>query len=192
MMNKIITAHFMKCGVPVSGLVPNITILLLDANNPTIFSLVASAQPMVELTQGWYRYDLSSYNPVNNYVFTIDGGVSLSINERYQIGANESFVDDVSSQVWEEMTNDHLATGSTGLMLNQIKADTMNIIVSQTTIAALVSTLLKYEQNRTKIDPLQKTLTIYDDDGTTPIKVFALKDSQGNLSILEVAERSPV
>lgn len=35
------------------------------------------------------------------------------------------------------------------------------------------------------------TLTIYDDDCTTPLQTFYLKDSNGNLSITEVCERVP-
>ena len=49
----------------------------------------------------------------------------------------------------------------------------------------------KLGANRSKIDPTDKTLTIYDNDGITPIIVFDLLDTSGTPSILEVAEKVP-
>lgn len=67
-----------------------------------------------------------------------------------------------------------------------------------TTLAALTSItdatnlLLKYQENRTVIDKLNNTLTVYDDDGVTPILTFTLLNSLGSPSTDEVAERVPV
>jgi hypothetical protein len=58
-------------------------------------------------------------------------------------------------------------------------------------VITLLQTLLKYEKNRTRIDKTAKTLTVYDDDGTTPIKVFSLRDENGVPSITEIIERLP-
>jgi len=45
--------------------------------------------------------------------------------------------------------------------------------------------------NRTKIDENYNILTIYDDDGTTELFKFDLKDRLGNASVNEVFERVP-
>lgn len=58
-------------------------------------------------------------------------------------------------------------------------------------VQSLISTLYKYENNRTKVDPNNHTLTIYDNDGTTPLKVFNLRDFSSQPSYVEVAEKVP-
>jgi len=55
----------------------------------------------------------------------------------------------------------------------------------------LLDALIKYDKNKTKIDPTAKTLTVYDDDNSTPIAIFDLKDSTGAPSVTEVFERVP-
>jgi hypothetical protein len=60
------------------------------------------------------------------------------------------------------------------------------------TIVSIVNTLLKYEKNRTRVDKNAYTLTVYDDDGVTPLKIFNLKDFTGAASYTEVAERMPL
>lgn len=195
MANKIISAHFLHCGIPKTGLVPIINIWELDPVLPAIFTQVVTNGVLTELTQGFYRYDFATYDPTKSYNFIIDGGATLPTNERYQVGVNESYAEDVSlnvaDAVWDEPIASHLTVGSTGLTLSQIKFDTTNIIISQSAITLLIQTLLKYQVNRTRIDPIAMTLTIFDDDCLTPLTVFDLKDSLGNPSVLEVCERRP-
>lgn len=97
----------------------------------------------------------------------------------------------ISSAVWEEPVLSHTAAGTTGLTLNQIKADTATIIVSEASLTSIMNLVLQYEKGRTKIDVPSATLTVYGTDGITPIQVFNLLDSAGNPSVLEVAERAP-
>lgn len=59
-------------------------------------------------------------------------------------------------------------------------------------ILVLLDLVRKYDSNRTRIDPIAQTLTVYDDDGVTPLTIFELKDEDGNLSITEVYERDPL
>lgn len=99
---------------------------------------------------------------------------------------------DIANAVWDEPTIDHLSAGSTGEMLSQIKADTGSTSISNAALVTLVNTLLKYERNRTKIDTVNKQMIIYDDDCTTVLHVFDLKDGNGNPSVAEVCERKPV
>ncbi len=58
-------------------------------------------------------------------------------------------------------------------------------------ILAAVVEMLKYSKNRTYIDPIAYTLTIYEDDDTTVLRVFDLKDENGVASITSIFERLP-
>ena len=76
--------------------------------------------------------------------------------------------------------------------INNINNNTNQLILDATQIKDLINLLLKYETNRTRIDPVNKTLTVYDDDCTTVLRVFQLLDENGNLSTNSVCERRPV
>lgn len=186
MATKVITVNFTQNGVPVLGLTPTIDIWQV---NPDVQVVTAGA--LVEIAQGWYRYNFTSYDYSKSYIFTIDGGAILSACDRYKIGANESYEEDISYEVWEENSVSHTTPGSTGLYLNQIKADTTTITISVATITTIVNTLLKFEQNRTRIDTVTSQLIIYDNDCVTPLYTFNLRDHLGNPSVQEVCERSP-
>ena len=71
------------------------------------------------------------------------------------------------------------------------QSEISDIDVDLTQLLTILEELRKFNFNRSLIDPTQKTLTIFDDDGATPLVVFSLKDSLGNPSIEEVAERDP-
>ena len=192
MSTKILTVHFTSNGIPQTGLTPTIDIFELDPINQNNNPQVVSGAATVEIGFGWYRYNFTTYDSTFNYVFTFDGGITLSNFDRYKIGGNESYVEETASEVWNEPTMIHLGLGTTGFMLTQIKSDTTAIQVSQTTLISLINTLLKYERNRTKIDTLNATLTIYDDDCVTALTTFNLRDQLGNPSIAEVCEKSPI
>lgn len=189
-MTKIISVHFTSAGVPVTGLSPTIDIYRLDPG--PVNTLVISNGAATEVGLGWYRYDFSGYDLTKSYIFTFDGGISLADCDRYKVGGNESYEEDISSGVWDESAIAHTSAGTTGLMLNQIKADTASIVVSEAVLNSLLTLMLKFERNRTKIDVGAATLTVYDDDCTTVLWVFNLKDSSGFPSVVEVCERSPV
>ncbi len=97
------------------------------------------------------------------------------------------------------------STGSPGINLIQntnldnieIKVDNMQvdidaIAIDITNMGAFVDDLIKYQRNKSIIDPSAFTLTIYDDDGTTPLTVFDLQDSGGVASVTSVFRRIPV
>jgi hypothetical protein len=195
MANKIITVHYTNNGVPQPGLTPTIDVFELDPLNPGTNTQVVTAGATVEIGMGFYRYDFATYNPTRNYVFMFDGGVSLTGCDRYKYGGNESYAEDIApataDAVWDEQTTDHLAVGTTGLMLSQIKADTASILISEAALATLLNTLLKYERNRTKIDVANAQMIIYDDDCITPLTTFELRDFNGMPSVQEVCERVP-
>lgn len=190
----IINSFFTDSGVPKLGLTPTIRIWEVSAS---AHSLVITDAAMTEVGDGFYKYSFSTYNDTKRYVFRTDGGASLADSERYEYAATEELdvtdksITDITDSVWDESTTSHLLVGSTGEMLAQIKADTSSVSISNATLLSLVSTLLKYERNRTKIDTVNKQMIIYDDDCTTVLHVFDLKDSNGNPSVSEVCERRP-
>lgn len=171
MPTKIVTSYFSKKGVPQTGLSPVIKITEIT---PTSNNVVVPAGAMLSVGDGIYKYIFVSYDYSKNYTMFVDGGATLG-TDRYQVTANESYQEDISSQVYEEPTISHNTPGSMGELF--------------TSISTLVDVLLKYAENRTKIDTVTKTLTVYDDDGITPIRIFQLKDAAGNPSITSIFER---
>lgn len=192
MATKILTVHFTNNGNPVAGLSPTVDIYELDPITPTTNTLVVNDGAAVEIGGGWYRYQFTAYDTSKNYVFTFDGGAGLSAYERYKVGGNETYAEEVSDGVWDEQANTHVQTGSTGLILQQTKADTTSIAVSEATIVTLLNLLLKYQRNRTKIDLVNSQLIIYDDDCTTPLTTFNLLDFNGMPNVQEVCEKIPL
>lgn len=188
MANKIITAHFTTSGIPHLGLTPVIEIIqLLSASN----NVVVAGGSLSEIGSGWYRYTFTTYDPTSTYVFTIDGGSTLIDCERYKCGGNESYAEDITTSVLEEPLIDHMVTGSISDTVTKIKADTASLMINDTTMAALLNTMLKYQRNRTRIDSANAQMIIYDDDCTTPLTTFDLRDLRGMPSVAEVCERIP-
>jgi hypothetical protein len=191
MANKIITVHFTNSGIPQPGLSPIVDIFELDPSNPAINTQVVNNGVTVEIGMGFYRYDFATYDQTKNYVFVFDGGAGLTGCDRYKYGGNESYTEEIAPTVWNAQTTSHVAAGTTGLMLSQIKADTAAILISEVAMTTLLNTLLKYERNRTKIDVANAQMIIYDDDCVTPLTTFNLRDFSGMPSVQEVCERIP-
>lgn len=212
-MSLIITSFFTRNGVPVHGLTPTIRIWEVQDTTHTLLLPIFGPDPlMVEVGDGFYKFIFSTslgYDASKTYTARVDGGITVTNpGERYQSvnvtpdvlptsttispGDIATITNSVVNGVWDANATDHMTVGSMGLYQNEIHADVQQLRIDVTTAISLVSTLLKYERNRTKIDKIAKTLTIYDDDGVTPIKVFDLKDSTGAPSVIEVCERDPV
>lgn len=197
-MSLTIESLFTIGGVPNSALTPTFKLWEVAGTTKT---LALNNISMVNGGDGYYLYEYTvGYDPTKTYTVLVDGGVALPPNERWQTMLYEPLnatlsptnIADIVDAVWDEQATDHLTAGSTGEYLNEIKADTTQIILNVVTLMNWVDELLKYERNRTKIDKITKTLTVYDDDGITPFKVFYLRDSGGFLSVAEVCERDPV
>lgn len=199
----IISSFFTLNAVPAEGLspLPSLRIWLVTGTSET---LVINNAAMNEVGDGFYQYSFTSYDPAQEYVFRVDGGSTYAADnaERYQAGSVEVSTltpaqeQDIADTVWNSTLSNYVGSGSTGLTLNQVKADTTaianNLYVNANSVLDLVNLLLDYEANRTKIDPVAKTLTIYQSDCTTPLRVFQLLDTTGTPSIEEVAERKPI
>jgi hypothetical protein len=199
----IISSFFTVAGAPAPGLSPLPTISIYSVNGVTSTPVIVAAA-MVDAGNGFYQYLFASYNESLDYIFLVDGGSSYGANnaERYQPGSiqvstiENTTVENIGATVWEQISNDHLVPGTTGYVLAQTKADTTaianNLYVNSNSVLDLVNLLLEYDTNRTKIDPIAKTLTVYRDDCVTPLRVFSLLDTTGTPSITEVAERKPI
>lgn len=98
----------------------------------------------------------------------------------------------VSSDSIDEKLNDSLAAHSANAVVTtDIQNRITNLQLSLSSTTTLVETLLKYESNRTRVDRTAKTLTVYDDDGVTPLRVFNLLDETGSPSTDDILERMP-
>lgn len=190
-MKKIITVHYTSNGVPQPGILPHIDLYVLNDNPAIPANHVVTTAPMDEIGGGWYRYDYVNYDPRLNYIFTIDGGMTLADCDRYKYGGNESYVEDITTGVLDEPILNHTTTGSVADTITKIKSDTQTILVSEASLAALIDTILKYQRNRTKIDTANAQLIIYDNDCITPLTTFNLIDFNGMPSVQEVCERVP-
>lgn len=199
----IISSFFTFNAVPAVGLSPLPTLLIWSVTGTTETLVVPSAV-MNEVGSGFYQYLFSLYDPTQEYVFRIDGGSTFATDnpERYQAGSIEvatitnSTVTNIASGVWEEATSSHITSGTFGALEQQTSANTQaianNLFLNADSVLDLVQLILAYDTNRTKIDPVAKTLTVYETNCVTPLRVFQLLDTTGTPSITEVAERKPI
>jgi len=79
-----IISYFSDSGVPKTGLTPSITITKLDG------TVVINSQPMIEVSNGFYKYDFSAYDEDEDYLISSDGGSALNDSDRYLSGTNET------------------------------------------------------------------------------------------------------
>lgn len=217
MAEILIGSYFEDNNGPITGLTPSIRIWeISDAGDVLIVGSPcgtgsAADGNMVEVedcgspatTQdGFYRFvfaDTLGYDPSKTYLIRVDGGNTLQTRYRYQTSkitpTDAMSTQNVADAVWDEQRSSHLTPGTTGEALSQIKADTTDIIdklyLDADSVLEVVQLLLKMEAGRTKIDPSQNTLTVYDEDCTTVLRVFKLYDSAGNESVTDVCERRP-
>lgn len=207
MTDVTITSFFTVGGVPatsISGGYPIVDIWqIIDSTAPD--TLIGSFQMIPVLTgstqDGFYKYTFTTangFNPMNTYLFRADGGPTLSAGERYQAGQLDpsQVIDNIASEVWNATSTNYLTSGTTGYSLAQNNATSTaianNLFLNANSVLDLVQLLLEYETNRTKIDPVACTLTVYENDCSTPLRVFQLLDTTGSPSIAEVAERKPI
>lgn len=83
-----ITAFFTKNGIPETSLSATIRIRNISDN-----SLVVTDDAMVEIGDGFYKYNFLGYNADIDYSIRCDGSNVLQGNDRYTYGGNEMFDD---------------------------------------------------------------------------------------------------
>jgi hypothetical protein len=196
----IINSYFTFGGGPATGLTPTIKVWEVVSGAPITYVLVVNnASVTVGNSDGFYSYDFSIYDPAKNYLVRVDGGTMLPPNERYSVatveasaGTGSYTIQDIVDGVWDEPASSHITAGTMGVYQNETHADVQQLRVDVTTALSVLDLLLKYESNYTKIDKAAYTLTVYDDDKITALRVFALKDSTGAPSVTEVCIRDPI
>ena len=82
-------------------------------------------------------------------------------------------------------------TANTEIVVQQIEDKVDIIQIDVTNIFEAVDDLIKYSANRTRIDPILFTLTVYEEDKVTPLRVYDLKDENGVASVTTIFERDP-
>lgn len=87
-----------------------------------------------------------------------------------------------------------LIDGSSGTTIDEtalLNSVVQLVQVDVTNILDIVTMVKKFDTNRTKIDENAFTLTVFDDNGTSPLQVYDLKDRNGVASFTEIFERVP-
>lgn len=167
---------------------------MLEMHDKTVAAPGSGGLPLAGSQDGFYRYvfdTVNGYDPTKAYVFRVDGGVAQPTGERYQAGEFDptNSADAMVDLIYDEPKLDHLVVGSFGEAFNQDNANITQLVLDVADVETLVTLLLKYETNRTRI--VGTTLIIYDDDCTTPLRTFNLKDGTGTPSATDVCERVP-
>ena len=199
-MSLTVESLFTLGGVPKTGLSPTVEIWEIVGLTKTP---VIGPISMTDVGDGYYLYDFttgSGFDPTKSYTTLSDGELSLPPNERWQtsqfnpivITLSPTDIVNITDAVWDEPKSAHLIGGSTGEALNMIKSDTAQLRLDALQIIALITEVLKYDKNRTKLDSVNKQLIVYDDDNSTILRKFQLKDSAGGPSLTEVFERLPI
>ena len=130
------------------------------------------------------KFDTGETVTIILYDLSDDSQIAINTNVCDEIGTTGVFK-------WSTTNITNYPTTFTDILY--IMTDSLgNTVEGKFTIGGVIDLVMKYSKNATKIDPIAKQFIIYDDDGITPIRVFNLKDRDGNLSISETFEREVV
>lgn len=137
-------------------------------------------------------------NTLGDYNVLISMTTSNLVDAVATSGSTGPTASSIADAVWDKLAISGSSSNSFGEFINMIKAsvestsaDVYELKSKVDAATLIINTLLKYENNRTKVDQVAKTLTIFDDDSVTPLKVFDLKDYSGAASVTTIAERDP-
>lgn len=184
-MPKIIAHRFRLNGSPQTGLAP--TIDIYDANTD---ALIVNAAAMAEVgSTGLYKYiflEGNGFDPREDFIYLADGTATITNDsERFVEGACcASEPEAIADGVWEANQSLYVDVNTMGGRANATFSNVEQLLLD-------VDFLRKFETNRTRIDTTLNTLTVFDDDGITPLHVFDLKDGSGAASSDPVCERDP-
>lgn len=218
-MDATINSFFINAGTPATGLTPTVSIWEVDGT-PTQLIFNDPMIEVGDGFYVYTFLGTSGYTENGQFVIRTDGGATLG-NSRYNIGSLapqkadviETSAQDITNDIWNANSSNYSTVGTMGYLVSNIGKLTPTTIaaivdgvwdemLSTHTVAGsaglmlsnayeLLVVLLKYSENRTRIDIPTNTLTVYDNDNVTPIQVFTLKDHTGAPSTTEVYERSP-
>ena len=116
--SKLMIAYFQRSnGVPYTGLSP--TIRIWEVSPAGADTLVINGGAMVEVGDGFYKYNFTSYDYTKTYATRMDAGNVPQIGTgQYAVAINSSFYQDIVDGAWNEPIVDHLDPGSTGEALD--------------------------------------------------------------------------
>lgn len=217
MAEIIISSYFENGSGPVTGLNPTVRIWEVTTTGEdlvvgsTCGSGLATDGIMTEMGEcgspvteqdGFYRYTFSDtigYAEDKSYVVRVDGGVALATEFRYQTEritpADALSAKFIADSVWDASSNDY-PSSSPETMGGRHNATYERVEIIRTVdipaLFMLMDLVRKYNTNRTRIDIATNTLTVYDDDCTTPLRIFRLLDSTSTASVAEVCERTSI
>lgn len=198
-MSLLITSFFTSSGVPALGLSPTVRIwevtgaghnLVIGTPNGSSSAVDGVMTELLDApsTDGFYKFEFTTilgFSALKTYLVRTDGGIILPASERFQsISSDINVLDDAGIN--------HLIPGTIGEKINLTKADTTSLVLDMIDVLALLDLLHQYESGRTKIDIIAKTLTVYEPDCVTPLRVFSLLDSTATPSTTSVCERKPI
>lgn len=199
MASLLITSFFTSGGTPATGLTPTLRIwevtgtfhnLVIGTPNGSSSAVDGVMTELIDAPSmdGFYKFEFTiglGFDPTKTYLIRTNGGVTIPIGERFQVTSNDiNLLDDAATS--------HLIAGSIGEKISQTKADTTSLVLDMISVLALLDLLHDYESGRTKIDIVAKTLTVFEPDCVTPLRVFSLLDSTATPSTTSVCERKPI
>lgn len=185
----------------------------IDANSTQLAQIVGTTNTInstVNTINATTQTTNTTVNEIDNTVDMIHTVVSVIDTTTQDIQGTVNNIDtlissgafptlgQITDAVWNAALVSYSTSGSAGYMVSAIlntvidsntKGDEVKTVVDS--IIILVDEILKYDRNRTRIDKAARTLTVYDDDGTTPLRVFNLLDGTSTPSVTEVLERNP-
>lgn len=153
----------------------------LGNNNTVIQQTVSNLIDLVKVTGDVAAADLAE--AVRTELSPELSRVDTTISSR----ASQSSVDSVANllgAISQQIDVNLAGINDNADALQRIEVDTNDMLT-------VLSELKKFNFNRSKIDPGDKTLTIYDNDDVTPLIVFDLLDTSQQSSTDEVAEKVP-
>lgn len=214
MAEILITSYFENSSGPVLGLSPTIRIWEVSSSSNTLIvgTPCGTGLPvdgtMSEISDcsspvakdGFYSFTFTQalgYNTNNTYLVRVNGGITLPVSFRYQTLSITPDVDieGIGDAVWDTKASEHVGGSPTtmGQLLNNTYTSVETIRTNDIpAVFMLLNLVRKYNTNRTKIDVTAKTLTVYDDDCVTPLRIFRLLDHVGTPSVSEVCERTSI
>lgn len=172
MGTKTIIAPITSGGLPATGLSPTIRIRRLDTD-----ALVVTDDAMLEVGDGWYKYQYPFYSGTLDYAIRVDGTTSVPDGERFLFAGNESFVEDI----WDQPLAFH--SGVNGVVVPSGSTD------GTITMGGARGFVFDIEGGRWFIDETVNQMVFFKNDNTTEIARFDLKDSDGLPASDDVFER---
>ncbi len=142
----VVEAFFQAGGAGVTGLSPTVDIIRVSDNVK-----VVTAGAMVEVSDGFYKFDFTGFDHAENYVFAADAGVAPpTVDSRLAVAEISETREQIADAVWEELHDEH---------------------TSATTMGGIARFLRLWSSNKkelTKNSATSFTWVIFEDDGSTP------------------------